>query len=48
MFAGKNLRMTKKGSRIDLMKKRRCVKNRCACAAAKHKIILSWPNRTKI
>ena len=45
MFAGKNLHMTQKTtSRADLINKSltRCVKID-ACAAAKHKIILSWP-----
>ena len=45
MFPNKNFRVTqKKALRADLIKKRqaRCVKID-ACAAAKHKIILSWP-----
>ena len=45
MFASKNLRITKKDSRADLIKKKgltRSVKTD-ACAASKHKIILLWP-----
>ena len=42
MFASKNLRITKKDSRADLIKKRLDVKID-ACAASKHKIILLWP-----
>ena len=45
MFAGKKIRMTKKALRVDLILKnaRRSVLKIDACAAPKHKIILSWP-----
>ena len=45
IFAGKNLRMTqKKASHADLIKKTwHDVLKINACAAFKHKIILSWP-----
>ena len=44
VFAGKTYKCHKKASRADLIKKNLtlCVK-KDSCAAAKHKIILSWP-----
>ena len=51
MFPDKNLRMTqKKASGDDLIKKKACrgVLKKDACAAAKHKIILSWPKKSYI
>ena len=45
-IAGKNLRMTKKASHTDVIKKTSLlVLIIDACTTAKHKIILSWPSK---